>query len=92
MSRHPDIMDDCQTEAAGEALSWQVENKSLTPSLGWKRSRAAARRPAVAKARSASTVSKNTVPWGDVPDQSKERNTEIAVEAGHKDGGHHDKR
>ena len=24
----------------------------------------------------------------DVPDQSKERNTEIAVEAGHKDGGH----
>jgi hypothetical protein len=28
----------------------------------------------------------------DVPDQSKERNTEIAVEAGHKDGGHRDKR
>jgi hypothetical protein len=28
----------------------------------------------------------------DVPDQSKERNTEIAVEAGHKDGEHRDKR
>jgi hypothetical protein len=28
----------------------------------------------------------------DVPDQSKERNTEIAVEAGHKGGGHRDKR
>jgi hypothetical protein len=28
----------------------------------------------------------------DVPDQSKERNTEIAVEAGHKDGKHRDKR
>ena len=28
----------------------------------------------------------------DVPDQSKERNTEIAVEAGHKGGEHRDKR
>ena len=27
---------------------------------------------------------------GDVPDQSKERNTEIAVEAGHKSGEHRD--
>lgn len=27
----------------------------------------------------------------DVPDQSKERNTEIAVETGHKDGGQRDK-
>ncbi len=26
----------------------------------------------------------------DVPDQSKEKNTEIAVEAGHKDGEHRD--
>ena len=25
----------------------------------------------------------------DVPDESKERHTEIAVEAGHKDGEHH---
>lgn len=28
----------------------------------------------------------------DMPDQSKERNTEIAVEAGHKDGERHEKR
>jgi len=30
--------------------------------------------------------------YGSVPDQSKERNTEIAVEAGHKGGGQREKR